>query len=108
MTRPTATSRMVLSKEYTAQQKEEHAKAGAPIDQQRQREGQQPDSPAEQERSELRSDLMAAEVKEVALKTVESLENDQTPEPKAHVYALKKPIHKHLGLMKAGWSQMAR
>lgn len=40
--------------------------------------------------------------------TVRSLENDQTPEPKAQVYTVKNPVHKHLGLMKAGWSQMAR
>ena len=78
-------SGMVLSREYAAQQKQEHAKAGAPIELQRQREGQQSDSPAKQERSELKLDLKAEEQMEGALKTVESLANVQTAEPKAHV-----------------------
>ena len=101
-------SGMVLSREYAAQQKQEHAKAGAPIDLQRQQEGQQSDSPAQQERAEPKLNLKAEERKEGALKTVESLENVQTAEPKAHVYALKTPVHKKLGLMRAGFSQMAR
>ena len=37
---------------------------------------------------------------------MESLENVQTPEPKSHVYALKNPIRKHLGLLKDGFSQV--
>lgn len=99
---------MVLSREYAAQQKQEHAKAGAPIELQRQREGQQSDSPAKQERSELKLALKAEEQMEGALKTVESLANVQTAVPKAHVYALKTPVHKKLGLMHAGFSQTAR
>jgi hypothetical protein len=98
---------MVLSKEYVAQQKQEHAQPGAPIDLQRQKEGQQSDSPAKQERSELKLNLKAEEQKQGALRTVESLENVQTAEPKAHAYTLKTPVHKKPGLMRAGFSQTA-
>jgi hypothetical protein len=104
----THTSGMELSKEYIAQQKDEHGAAVKPIDLQRQQEAAQTDSPAKQEASELKGDIKAEEVKEVALNTVESLANVQTPEPKAHVYKLKNPIHKHLAMIKAGFSQVAR
>ncbi len=102
------TSGMTLSKGFQAQQKEEHKTSSSPIDAQTQQEEHQSDSPAKQERFELKGDLTAEEVKQAALKTVESQENDQTPEPKAHVYELKNPIRKHLGLLKDGWSQAAR
>jgi hypothetical protein len=102
------TSGMTLSKDFQAQQKEEHGAADKPIDLQMQQEEKQPDSPARQEASELKGDIKAEEVKQAALKTVESQENDQPAEPKAHVYALKNPIRKHLGLLKDGWSQAAR
>ena len=85
-----------------------HGAAVKPIDLQMQQEAAQPDSPAKQEASELKGDIKAEEVKEVALNTVESLANVQTPEPKSHEYKLKNPIHKHLGMMKAGFSQVAR
>jgi hypothetical protein len=101
------TSVMVLSKEFRSEQKEEHASA-KPIDLQMQQEAAQPDSPAKQEANELKGDIKAEEVKEVALNTVEQLANVQTPEPKSHAYKLKNPIHKHLGMMKAGFSQVAR
>lgn len=101
-------SGMVVSREFVAQQKQEQNKTAQQMDLQQQEEEAQPDSPAKQEHSELIGNLKAMEVKEVALKTVESLENDQPAEPKAHVYALKSPVHKHLGLMHAGWSQAAR
>jgi hypothetical protein len=65
-------------------------------------------SPAKQEANELKGDIKAEEVKEVALKTVEQLANVQTSEPKSHAYKLKHPIHKHMGMMKAGFSQVAR
>ncbi|MGZ6777496.1 MAG: hypothetical protein ACXVGO_00725 [Mycobacterium sp.] len=100
------TSRMVLSREYVAQQ--EHGAATTPLDKQQQDEEAQADSPAKQEHSELRGDLKAAEVKEGAVKTVESLANVQPAEPKAHVYAVKAPVHKRVGLMHAGFSQVAR
>ncbi len=99
---------MTLSQEYVAQQKQLHGAAVKPIDLQMQQEAAQPDSPAKQEASELKGDIKAEEVKEVALNTVESLANVQTPEPKSHAYKLKNPIHKHLGMMKAGFSQVAR
>ena len=101
-------SGMVLSKEYIAEQKEEHGASAKPIDLQMQQEGTQPGSPSKQEANELKGDIKAEEVKEVALNTVESLANVQTPEPKSHAYKLKNPIHKHLGMMKAGFSQVAR
>lgn len=104
----THASGMVLSKEYIAEQKEEHGASAKPIDLQMQQEAAQPDSPAAQEKNELMGDIKAAEVKEVALNTVESLANVQTPEPKSHAYVLKNPVHKHLGMMKAGFSQVAR
>jgi hypothetical protein len=99
---------MTLSPEYVAQQKEEHGKTATPLEQQSDQQNKQPDSPAKQEASEVKGDIKADEVKEVALHTVESLANVQTPEPKSHVYELKNPIHKHLGMMKAGFSQVAR
>ena len=101
-------SGMTLSKEYTAEQKEVHGASAHPIDLQMQREGAQPGSPSKQEANELKGDIKAEQVKEVALNTVESLANVQTPEPKSHAYTLKNPIHKHLGMMKAGFSQTAR
>ncbi len=104
----THTSGMVLSKEYITAQKEEHGAPAKPIDLQMQQEAAQPDSPAAQEENELRGNIMAEEVKEAALDKVESLANVQTPQPKAHPYKLKNPIHKHLGMMKAGFSQVAR
>jgi len=104
----TRTSGMVFSKEYTTQQKEEKGAAIKPIDLQMQQEASQPNSPAAQEANELRGNLMAEEVKEVALKKVESMACVQTPEPKSHAYVLKNPVHKHLGMMKAGFSQVAR
>jgi hypothetical protein len=102
------TSGMVLSKEYLALQKEEHDKNSSAIDAQTQQEEHQPDSPAGQERLELKGDLKAEEMKLVTLKTVESPENDQPAEPEAHVYAPTNSARKHLGLMKGGWSQTAR
>jgi hypothetical protein len=104
----TRTSGMVLSKEYTSEQKEEHGAPAKAIDSQVQQEAAQPDSPAKQEANELRGDIKAEEVKEDALNKVESLANVQTPEPKSHAYVLKNPVHKHLGMMKAGFSQVAR
>ena len=101
-------SGMVLSKEYIAEQKEEHGLSAKPIDLQMQQEAAQPGSPAKQEANELKGDIKAEEVKEVALNTVEQLANVQTPEPKSHAYVLKNPVHKHLGMMKAGFSQVAR
>ena len=73
-----------------------------------QQEAAQPDSPAKQEANELRGDIKAEEVKEDALTKVESLANVQTPEPKSHAYVLKNPVHKRPGMMKAGFSQVAR
>jgi hypothetical protein len=104
----TQTSGMHLSQEYTTAQKEEHGAAIKPIDLQMQQQASQPDSPAAQEANELRGNPMAEEVKEAALKKVESLACVQTPEPKSHAYVLKNPVHKHLGMMKAGFSQVAR
>jgi hypothetical protein len=101
-------SGMTLSPEYVSEQKEEHAGSAKPIDLQMQQQASQPDSPAKQEANELKGDIKAGEVKEDALNTVESLANVQTPEPKSHAYALKNPIRKHLGMMKAGFSQVAR
>jgi hypothetical protein len=101
-------SRMALSREFVAQQKQEQRRATTPLDKQRQDEEAQSDSPAKQERSELSGDLKAAEVKEGAVKTVESLANVQPAEPKAHVYAVKAPVHDKVGLMHAGFSQVAR
>ena len=101
-------SGMVLSKEYIAEQKEEHGVSAKPTDLQMQQEAAQPGSPAKQEANELKGDIKAEEVKEVALNTVEQLANVQTPEPKSHAYVLKNPVHKHLGMMKAGFSQVAR
>lgn len=101
-------SGMVLSKEFTSQQKQEKGGAAKPIDLQMQQEATQPDSPAKQEANELKGDIKAEEVKEVALNTVESLANVQTPEPKSHPYRLKNSISKHRGMMKAGFSQVAR
>jgi hypothetical protein len=101
-------SGMTLSKEYIAERKEEHGASADPIDLQMQQEGAQPGSPSKQEANGLKGDIKAGEVKEVALNTVESLANVQTPEPKSHAYTLKNPIHKHLGMMKAGFSQVAR
>src|SRR5829696_9085496 len=103
----TRTSGMVLSKEYTSEQKEEHGAPAKAIDSQMQ-EAAQPDSPAKQEANELRGDIKAEEVKEDALNKVESLANVQTPEPKSHAYVLKNPVHKHLGMMRAAFSQVAR
>jgi hypothetical protein len=100
-------SRMMLSRESLAQQKQVHGKSAAALDQQRQQEEKQSDSPAKQEASELNGDLKAEQVKQTALKTVESLANVQPAEPKAHTYALKTPIHKPVSLMRAGFSQMA-
>ena len=102
------TSGMTLSREYVAQQKDEHGASAMPIDLQMQQEGAQPGSPSKQEANELKGNIKAEEVKGVALNTVESLANVQTPEPKSHAYKLKNPIHKHLGMMKAGFSQVAR
>ena len=90
------------------EQKEEHGGSATPIDLQMQQEAAQPCSPAKEEANELKGNLKAEEVKEVALTTVEELANVQTPEPKSHAYELKNPIHKHLGMMKAGFSQVAR
>jgi hypothetical protein len=104
----TRTSGMVLSKEYTSEQKKEQGAPAKPIDSQMQQEAAQPDSPAKQEANELRGDIKAEEVKEDALNKVESLANVQTPEPKSHAYVLKNPVRKHLGMMKAGFSQVAR
>ena len=101
-------SGMTLSPEYVSEQKEEHGASAKPIDLQMQQQASQPDSPAKQEANELKGDIKGGEVKEDALKTVESLANVQTPEPKSHAYTLKNPIHKHLGMMKAGFSQVAR
>jgi hypothetical protein len=101
-------SRMMLSGEYITARKEEHGGSADPIDLQMQQEGAQPGSPSKQEASQLKGDIKAGEVKEVALNSVESLANIQTPEPKSHAYKLKNPIHKHLGMMKAGFSQVAR
>jgi hypothetical protein len=99
---------MTLSPEYVSEQKEEHGGSAKAIDLQMQQQASQPDSPAKQEANELKGDIKGGEVKEDALKTVESLANVQTPEPKSHAYTLKNPIHKHLGMMKAGFSQVAR
>ena len=104
----TRTSGMVFTKEYTTAQREEHGASTKPIDLQMQQQAAQSGSPAAQEADELRGNLMAEEVKENALKTVESLANVQTPEPKSHAYVLKNPVRKHLGMMKAGFSQVAR
>lgn len=104
----TRTSGMVLSKEYISMQKQEKGAAAKPIDLQMQQQDAQPDSPAKQEANELKGNIKAGEVKEVALNTVESLANVQTPEPKSHPYTLKNPIRKHRGMMKAGFSQVAR
>ena len=101
-------SGMTLSPEYVSDQKEEHGASAKPIDLPMQQQASQPDSPAKQEANELKGDIKGGEVKEDALKTVESLANVQTSEPKSHAYALKNPIHKHLGMMKAGFSQVAR
>jgi hypothetical protein len=101
-------SAMTLSKEYISEQKEEHGASAKPIDLQMQQQASQPASPGKQEASELKGDIKAGEVKEVALKTVESMANVQTPEPKSHAYTLKNSIHKHVGMMKAGFSQVAR
>jgi hypothetical protein len=101
-------SGMVLSKEYISGQKDEHGASAKPIDLQMQQEAAQPLSPAKQEANELKGNIKAEEVKEVALNTVEQLANVQTPEPKSHAYKLKNPIHKHMGMMKAGFSQVAR
>lgn len=102
------TSGMVLSKEYVTQQKEEHGAAAKSVDLQMQQEAAQPDSPALQEANGLKGNVKSEEVKQDALTTVESLANVQTPEPKAHAYHLKNPVGKHLGMMKAGFSQVAR
>ena len=99
----TAKSGMVLSKEFVAQQQGGAAK---PIDLQMQQEAQQPDSPTKQERSQLMGNLKAEEQKQDAMTAVESQENDQSAEPKAHVYTLKTPVNKKLGMMHVGWSQM--
>lgn len=104
----TRTSRMVLSHEYVAQRKQEQGTATTPLDEQQQDEEAQSDSPAEQEHSELMGDLKAAEVTEGAVKTVESLANVQPAQPKAHVYAVKAPVHNKVSLMHAGFSQVAR
>lgn len=104
----THTSGMTFTKEYTTQQKEEHGAAIKPVDLQMQQEQAQPDSPAQQEENELKGNIKSEEVKEVALTTVEELANVQTPEPKSHPYHLKNPIRKHIGMMKAGFSQVAR
>jgi hypothetical protein len=101
-------SGMALSKEFIAEQKEEHGASARPINLPMQQQASQPDSPAAQEANELKGDIRAGEIKEVALKRVESLSNVQTPQPKSHPYVLKNPIHKHLGMMKAGFSQVAR
>lgn len=101
-------SGMVLSREYLAQQKQEHAKAASAMDKQERQEERQTDSPAEQERNEIKGNLKAEEVKEAALKTVEELQNAQPQQPKAHAYKLKNPIRMAPGLMRAGWSQVAR
>jgi hypothetical protein len=101
-------SGMTLSKAYIAERKEEHGASPNPIDLQMQQEGAQPGSPSKQEANDLKGDIKSGEVKEVALNTVESLANVQTPEPKSHAYKLKNPIHMHLGMMKAGFSQVAR
>ncbi len=49
-----------------------------------------------------------AELTREITKTVEALANVQPAEPEAHVYVLKTPVHKKLGLMRAGFSQTAR
>src|SRR6476646_1944836 len=66
----TAKSGMVLSKEFIAQQ---------------------------QEHPQLMENLKAEEQKQDAMTAVESQENDQSAEPKAHVYTLKTSVHKKLG-----------
>ncbi len=104
----TRMSGMVLSKEYITEQKEEHGASAKPIDLQMQQQAGQTDSPAKQEANELKGDIKAEEVKEDALNKVESLANVQTPQPKAHAYQLKNRIHKHIGMMKAGFSQVGR
>lgn len=101
-------SGMTLSKEFVSLQKQEKGAAAKPIDVQMQQEAAQPDSPAKQEANELKGNIKAEEVKEVALNTVESLANVQTPQPKSHPYTLKNSIRKHEGMMKAGFSQVAR
>jgi hypothetical protein len=101
-------SGMMLSKEYIAEQKGGHGASAQPIDLQMRQEGAQPGSPSHQEANELKGDIKAEEVKSIALNTVESMANVQTPQPKSHAYTLKNPIHKHLGMMKAGFSQTAR
>jgi hypothetical protein len=101
-----ATSGMVLSKEFAAQQQEEQGGAPTAIDMQTQQEAKQIDSPNKQERLQLMGNLKAEEEKQNAMTAVESQENDQPAEPKANVYKLKTPVHKKLGMMHAGWSQM--
>jgi hypothetical protein len=102
----TAKSGMVMSKEFVAQQQELQGGAAKPIDLQMQQEAKQPDSPTKQEHSQLKGNLKAEEQKQDAMTAVESQENDQSAEPKAQVYTLKTPVHKKLGMMHAGWSQM--
>jgi hypothetical protein len=101
-----AKSGMVMSKEFVAQQQEEQGGAAKPIDLQIQQEAKQVDSPTQQEHSQLMGNLKAEEQKQDAMTSVESQENDQTPEPKANVYTLKTPVHQKLGMMHIGWSQM--
>ena len=101
-----AKSGMVLSKEFVAQQQEQQGGAARPIDLQMQQEAKQPDSPTQQEHSQLMGNLKAEEQKQGAMTAVESQENDQTVEPKAHLYTLKAPVNKKLGMMHIGWSQM--
>ncbi|HEX3287841.1 MAG TPA: hypothetical protein VHT50_25040 [Mycobacterium sp.] len=101
-----AKSGMVLSKEFAAEQQEEQGGAADPIDLQRQQEAKQAASPNKQQHSQIMGNLKAEQQEQGALNKVESLENDQPAEPKAHVYAVKAPVHKKLGLMHAGYSQM--
>ncbi len=56
----------------------------------------------------IASVMPIAELTREITKTVEALANVQPAEPKAHVYVLKTPVHKKLGLMRAGFSQTAR
>ena len=101
-----AKSGMVLSKEFDAQQQEVQGGATQAIDLQMQQEAKQADSPNKQQHWQIMGNLKAEQQEQGALNKVESLENDQPAEPKAHVYAVTAPVHEKKGLMHAGYSQM--
>lgn len=100
------TSGMVLSREFTEQKAQLDHKAVRPIDQQVNQLELQPDSPAQQVKSELMGNIKAEQQDVAVMQTLNSLRNTQTMEPKAQVYALKSPVREHLGMMESGWSEV--